>query len=261
VNVGPHSSFRSPTAHRNRMLEILDGHEFAPSELGENLREIRLINRGLGWRRTTLRELIRVVEQERLTSFSYLDVATGSGDLPLALLKQANRRGWPIDAHALDLNPAILEEARRYLGNAPVSLHLGDGRALPFAGGTFDIVTCVLSLHHLPPDDAVVLLRELARVSRRAWILVDLERSLPAYLGARWLRVLLRNRLTLHDAPASILRAYTLTELQTLLDRAGVPSAGVTRQFPFRLVVRGVAGAGALAQAPHPLPVRPWRTV
>jgi SAM-dependent methyltransferase len=207
--------------------------------LAGNLREIRLLNRGLGWTPATLRLIERIVAERDLRAFSALDVATGSADLPLALLERARQRGWTVQAAGLDGSDAVLAVARRYLGAAPVALHRSDARALPFPDRSIDLLTCALALHHFPPKDAVLVLRELARVARVAWLVVDLDRSLPAYLAARALRPLLRNRLTRHDAPASVLRAYTLPELRDLLLEAGLPRARVSTQFPFRLVAYG----------------------
>lgn len=223
------------------MRELLDGVACSPEELDENLREIRLLNRGLGWTRATLALIERLVAERGMRTFSALDVATGSADLPMALLRRATRRGWTVRAEALDVSEAVLAVARRHVGTAPVALHLGDARALPFADRSIDLVTCVLALHHFPPEEAVAVLRELARVARMAWLVVDLERSLPAYVGARALLPLLRSRLTRHDAPASVLRAYTRSELRDLVARAGIERARVGAQFPFRLVAHGPA--------------------
>jgi hypothetical protein len=107
----------------------------------------------------------------------------------------------------------------------------------------------VLSLHHFAPDDAVMVLREVARVARRAWLVVDVERGFLPYLGALAMRILLRSPLTRHDAPATVLRAYTLAELKTLLARAGLQHARVTTQIPFRLVAYDLRAA-PLAPSP-----------
>jgi ubiquinone/menaquinone biosynthesis C-methylase UbiE len=164
----------------------------------------------------------------------------------LALLRRARKRGWTVDAHALDSSADVLDAARGHIGSAPVRLHEGDARALPFADRSFDVVSCALALHHFAPDETPIVLRELARVARRGWVVVDLERSFVAYVGARLLRLVLRNRLTRHDAPASVLRAYTPTELQVLLEKAGVDQAVVATQFPFRLVAYGTCPATSI---------------
>jgi len=234
---------QSPTTRRNGIGELLDGDSLGPDALAANLREIRLINRGLGWTAITVQLIEDLARGEGLQSWSYLDVATGSGDLPRAVLHRAIGRSWAIEAHGLDASDAVLGVARQYLGEAPVALHLGDARVLPFADRSIDVVSCALALHHFAPDDATLVLRELARVARRAWLLVDLERSFPAYLGALALRLLMRSPVTRQDAPASVLRAYTLPELRALLDSAGLGNAYAGTRFPFRLVAWGTPTA------------------
>jgi SAM-dependent methyltransferase len=234
------------------MREFLDEPGIPMPSLADNLREIRRINRGLGWTGAMLRLITRVVTEADLKQFSYLDVASGSGDLPRALLAYARRRRWAIEAAAVDWSPEVLTVARRYLGDLPVALHLGDARALPFPDHSIDVVSCVLSLHHFAPDDAVQVLREVARVARRAWLVVDVERGLLPYLGALAMRVLLRSPLTRHDAPATVLRAYTLAELQDLLARADLPQARVAVQIPFRLVAYDILDTpGSAAAVPR----------
>lgn len=221
------------------MRELLDGEDLDPRLLAGNLREIRLINRYLGWNGAGVRIVERLAREAGLRCFSYLDVATGSGDLPRAVLRSASRSGRQVEVAALDYSPAVLAAARDYLGSAPVALYQGDARALPFPDHHFDIVSFALALHHFAPDEAAQILRELARVSRRAWLVVDAERSFPAYLGVNAMRLLLRNPLTRHDAPASVLRAYTLPELRGILDRTGLDDAHAASQFPFRLIAWG----------------------
>jgi hypothetical protein len=82
-------------------------------------------------------------------------------------------------------------------------------------------------------------LRELARVSRRAVVVSDLERSLPNWLGALVLgaTVWRGNRLTRHDGPLSVRRSFTAAELVELAERAGFTGARAYRHFPWRLIL------------------------
>jgi SAM-dependent methyltransferase len=80
-----------------------------------------------------------------------LDVAAGPGFLSAALMPEVAR------AVAFDSAEALLAHAPE--GVERVS---GDANSLPFDDGSFDIVTCVHSLHHLP--DASAALVEMARV-------------------------------------------------------------------------------------------------
>jgi hypothetical protein len=81
------------------------------------------------------------------------------------------------------------------------------------------------------------LLRELRRVARVAPLVTDLRRSRAAWAGASLLTALCtRNRLTRHDAPLSVLRAYTPREALQLAREAGWRNPRV-RQAPFYRMV------------------------
>lgn len=139
---------------------------------------------------------------------------------------------------ACDISEDVLAEARSVVGDAPIDLVSADVRRLPWPDRSFDLVTCNLALHHLGPGDAERALREMWRVARRAMVVVDLERGYTAYIGA-WLatHVLVRNRLTRHDGPLSVLRAYTAQELGDLARRAGLRHFTIRRHPFFRMAL------------------------
>jgi ubiquinone/menaquinone biosynthesis C-methylase UbiE len=101
---------------------------------------------------------------------------------------------------------------------------------------SFDVVLCSLSLHHFAPGEAVQVLREMDRLSRAGFILNDIRRCLGGFAAA-WgaSRIATRNRLTRHDMPLSVLRAYTPNELRALLRQAGIRDATVTTHPLFRM--------------------------
>jgi len=104
-----------------------------------------------------------------------LDVATGTGRLPLALLREhLAARGGRIAA--LDLSPGMLRQARAKLrphGDA-VRLIRHDAGRLPFEDGTFDAVTCLESLEFMPRPQAVLL--EMVRVLAPGGVLLVTNR-------------------------------------------------------------------------------------
>jgi ubiquinone/menaquinone biosynthesis C-methylase UbiE len=107
---------------------------------------------------------------------------------------------------------------------------------MPFADASVEIVTCAFALHHFSPGVAAGLLCEMARVARIGVIVTDLCRSHAAYWGARLLALGFRNRLTRHDGPLSVLRAYTAAEVRSWMARAGL--RGMVHAEPlFRLVM------------------------
>ncbi len=223
---------------RREAEELLDRAGHDPAELAANLRDIRTVNRLAGGVATVLRHLPGLLcDIPRDRPVEILDLATGCGDIPLSLVAWANRQGRPLHLTVTDRSPEILAEARRTLADVPgVTFTVCDARAVPMPERSFDIVLCSLSLHHFAPGEAVQVLREMDRLSRTGFILNDIRRCLAGYVAA-WgaSRVATRNRLTRHDMPLSVLRAYTPDELRALLRQAGIPDATVTTHPLFRM--------------------------
>ena len=102
-----------------------------------------------------------------------LDVATGTGRLPRALLRQPAFEGRVI---AIDLSRRMLREAVRRTAQFSDRLTYiwQDARELPFDEGTFDAVACLEALEFTP--DPVEVLGELVRVLRPGGVLLVTNR-------------------------------------------------------------------------------------
>jgi SAM-dependent methyltransferase len=64
----------------------------------------------------------------------------------------------------VDVNSTVLEKVRSYLPG--VELHAGGAESLPFPDASFDCVTCIEVLEHIPPDLRTRALAEMRRVLR-----------------------------------------------------------------------------------------------
>jgi ubiquinone/menaquinone biosynthesis C-methylase UbiE len=201
-------------------------------ELEANLRDIAFANARLGGTAPVVRAL------RRFGARRVLDVGSGAGDVPLALVRDSARRGVQVQVTCLDHSEQMLAIARRATGGDPgLSFVRADGGALPYPDGAFDVVTCTLALHHFEPEGARTLLRELRRVARLSPVVCDLRRS-PVAFAATWLwSRTSRNRLTRHDAPLSVRRAYTPGEALALARDAGWRAPRVRREPFFRMTL------------------------
>ena len=147
-----------------------------------------------------------------------------------ARIENARRKEPAVELLAADLHPQMLQLARRWNDGLPIRFLRCDARRLPFRDRSVDVVLCSLMLHHLTEADAVQALRELGRVARRRLIVNDLRRSRVAYVLIWLITRFSRNRLTRCDSPASVERAFTPAELESL-----ARAAGLDRQGSFRL--------------------------
>ncbi|MFN8559794.1 MAG: methyltransferase domain-containing protein [Dehalococcoidia bacterium] len=199
-----------------------------------NLRDLRLLNRTLGWSTVVGREVDRVMHARDLRRATLLDIATGSGDIPRYLVRPRRYSRPEPGGLASDLSAAVLAEARSVAAGEDLPFLRPTPQRCRSATAPFDIITCCLAAHHLEPAALTRALAEMRRVARHAVIVSDLVRGRFAYVartadGA----VALRNRLTAHDAPVSVLRAYTPAEIAALARAAGLRRVIVRRaRFP-----------------------------
>jgi SAM-dependent methyltransferase len=229
--------------YRRRQQELMDDDAVDARQLAIALRFIRGINRFLGYTRATLGHLKRFSRSwRRGQTIRILDVATGSADVPRAILRWADRSGWDvrivaIDRHTLTLN-AALAAARR---DARLALVQADALRLSFADSSFDYVISSMFLHHLDDDAAVAVLAEMNRVASRGLIAADLLRSSRAYA---WITLftLFTTRMICHDARVSVAQAFRKSEVLALRDRAGIRFAQFHRHFGHRFVLAGEKG-------------------
>jgi demethylmenaquinone methyltransferase/2-methoxy-6-polyprenyl-1,4-benzoquinol methylase len=145
----------------------------------------RVLSLGLdrGWRR----RLVDVLELR--PGARVLDLATGTGDVALTLL----RRSPGIDVVGLDPSRRMLELARTKLRGAARRCWLSEGvaEALPFPDRAFDAVTLAFGIRNVPDRERA--LRDIARVLRPGGRLGILELAEPrsgwvAPLSRFWVR-------------------------------------------------------------------------
>jgi demethylmenaquinone methyltransferase/2-methoxy-6-polyprenyl-1,4-benzoquinol methylase len=113
-----------------------------------------------------------------------LDVAGGTGDLALGLLRQVGKDGRVVLS---DINPHMLEAGRDRLLDAGFagSMHclLADAERLPFGDDSFDCVTIGFGLRNV--TDKAAALRSMHRVLRPGGQLLVLEFSTPVAPGLK----------------------------------------------------------------------------
>lgn len=230
-------------ALRRDLEEILDRPDVDRRLLSGNLRDLRLLNARLLWSAALWRDVETLLRRHRIAEPHLLDIATGSADVPHHAVRNARRRGIHLRAVGSDRSAEILAEARQRAGSV-VQLVQHTAERLPFRDRSFDVVTCCLAAHHLDPESLRQTLTEMWRVCRVGVIVADLARSRTGYVLARGMALVLRNPLTAHDGPVSVLRAYTPDELGDMARSANLGHVRVRTVFPARLALIAEREAG-----------------
>lgn len=210
--------------------ELIDDPKQLDSDFRASMTDVQRANRFLGGTKVVTRHAtswLRAAKSDPVFAgrpVTFLDVATGSGDLPKAILEIARRENVPVRIVALDFSAPILRFARHEVrGRSDIRLIRGDAFRLPCADSSIDYVLCSLAFHHLGYTGSVDVLREMERVARRGWLVNDLRRAWSAWFLFRAVSTLMgMNRLTRHDGPASVLRAYSLSEYRSMPEALGL---------------------------------------
>jgi SAM-dependent methyltransferase len=222
--------------------EILDSDACSPADVEISMRDLGRINRWFGGVATTQKMVERAARASGMKQLSVLEVAAGSGEVPEIVRRKLARQGISLDV-------TLLDRARTHLpGNHaeenPIPENhgvVGDAFALPFADGTFDLVSCCLFAHHLHTQRLAEFVREGLRVSRRAVLINDLVRH-PLHLALAFAGFpLMRSRVAWLDGLISVRRAYVPDEIRSMLASALSPEAAprveISRNYLFRMGV------------------------
>lgn len=219
--------------------EIQDQDDLDITLLHQALKGLKRINFWTRSYRVLWPSIRRLAHESGARRLSVLDIATGAGDIPIALWHRARREGLQLDIEGCDRNPHTVayaqEEAARK--QAPIRFFTWDALAEDFPK-KYDIVTSSLFLHHLDEDQAVLLLRRMARTAMRLALINDLRRGplsfMLAYLCSR---VLLLSQVNRVDSLRSLRAAFTLAEGRMLAERASWTGATLRKHGPCRFLL------------------------
>jgi len=220
--------------------ERMDDPTLSPTDHKQALRGLQRINRWTGNAKVVWRPIRFLAESLRLEPMTVLDVATGSGDVPVQMLRFAERRGIHLDVHACDISQTALDFAKgSHKENTSISFFLLDIISDPIPQ-MYDVVTCTTFLHHLARNDAHKALAKMRDAARRQVVIVDLERGTLNWLLV-WLgcHVLTRSSIVHFDGPQSVRAAFTMSEIRSIAVDVGFRSLRLYRSWPCRFVLVG----------------------
>jgi ubiquinone/menaquinone biosynthesis C-methylase UbiE len=220
--------------------ERIDVGDYTQAEYERFLKEIRFINDRLGDRSALEATLLADVERRDLTSCSVLDVGAGSGALLGVIADFARNTGREATLVGLDLNRLSVSEIAEEASTHPEITPLrGDALSLPFADASFDYSICSLFTHHLTDRQIVPVLREMSRVARRGILVIDLERSVKAWVLYQLFCAAFRiSPLVRQDGSLSIRKGFLQDELREFGENARLANITVEKHSPYRVVMR-----------------------
>ena len=227
---------------RQRVMEPedIDDPALEKDQLFGALRGLTTINFLSASAASVWQPMVRLARERKQARLRILDVATGGGDIPLALWQKGKRAGLRLEILGVDISERALEFAARQCASCGSDVRfeqrdiLRDG--LPEG---FDVIVSSLFLHHLTNDQAGQLLAAAALATKNLVLINDLRRAqyglTLAYFAGH---ILSSSPVVRVDAIRSVRAAFTMQEALAMAEAAGMRGATVRRRWPARYLLQ-----------------------
>jgi SAM-dependent methyltransferase len=200
--------------------ELMDRPQNDRQELRAALRELEALNRRFGGHRYTLRFMEQRLRPGR--SYRILDLGTGGGDFPRAMVTWARAHRISLVIDAVDASEDVLTLAREFSRRFPEIRFFEENAERYEASHYYDLVHCSLAMHHFSAAGAVEVLKRCKDLTREFVLVTDLERSLWTRAAVHVANIAFRNHgMTVQDGDTSAQRAFSFREFNALAKGAG----------------------------------------
>lgn len=224
---------------RVRIPELMDAPDLPVDVHQQALLGLARLNRVSGVSGRIYGHLRRLADARPNRRLRLLDVASGSGDLPIGWAVRAKRDGIDLQIATTDFSATAVKEQRVAAARAGVKIDAIQHDCMngPLPGG-FDVVTCSLFMHHLDRHEACTLLRSMQHATDGSIIVCDLERTrVNLALVAIASHGLSRSHIVHHDASVSVRSAFTMSEFRSLATETLARPVRIRRLFPCRFLM------------------------
>jgi 2-polyprenyl-3-methyl-5-hydroxy-6-metoxy-1,4-benzoquinol methylase len=227
---------------RSTSIEIMDDLDCKGEVVDQTLRELDFINQWLGGNAVTInavKSVWRSIPKDQTIAIA--DLGCGSGEMLRILARLAKKANRKVELKGFDANSNITNFATNHSKDFNISYHSINVFSPEFQQQKFDIVLATLFMHHFTEVELISLFSSLKKQTTTAIIINDIHRHPLAYDSIKLLtKVFSRSAMVKFDAPLSVLRAFTKTELQTILRKAKISYYELTWKWAFRwqLIIR-----------------------
>jgi SAM-dependent methyltransferase len=150
---------------RNEFMKISEKHNIQ-SKLGEET--TGGIDRGNNRVKSIEKYVLRKQSGTQISPTCYLDVGCFDGSISSSIAKYFNLN--KLQAHGVDIKS--YDNAGGY---SNITFSQYDGRILPYSNKSFDLITCLMVLHHIPDNNLNILMSEINRVMKPNGVVIIRE--------------------------------------------------------------------------------------
>lgn len=225
---------------RSNEPELMDDLTLSSTELQRNLDELDAYNYYFGGKNVLISALNKI-EKKYNREFKdktivIADLGCGSGELLRIIARWAAEKNLAVELIGIDASPFVVNYAIAKTTAYPnIKYQMLDIFSDEFKKLQFDIVTINSVTHHFSDAALVHLFKQLSSQTHFALLVNDLQRHWLSYYFVRGMTKIFNfSHFYKHDAPLSVLRAFSQQELIDLLHQANLGSYDIRWAWAFR---------------------------
>lgn len=234
---------KSRFSQRSNQIEIMDDLDCKGDVVNQTLKEIEVINRWLGGNKVTIAGIKHLINKKELKEISIIDLGCGGGDILKEIADWGRLNKIKLNLTGIDANPNIIDFAKSNTsGYSEIECVVQNIFSEDFTRRKSDIIIATLFTHHLNNEELAALMKNLRKQSRIGVVINDLHRHWLAYYSIKMLTsIFSKSAMVKYDAPLSVLRAFSRTDLLTIMGKASIDDFKLNWKWAFRwqLIIPG----------------------
>lgn len=222
---------------RSEGIEIMDDLNCSGEVVDQTLRELEVINTWLGGNQVTINGIAKLFKHIYPSKeITIIDVGCGGGDMLRLIDRWAKKKNKKVKLIGIDANATIIAFAKENLKDlSHIELKTIDIFSEEFQSLKCDIVIGTLFFHHFSQQQLCSFFNKLREQVGVGMVINDIHRHPLAYHSIKMLTSLFsKSAMVKFDAPLSVLRAFTNSELKEILSSAGIQDYTIQWKWAFR---------------------------
>ncbi len=223
-------------SHRSYQKELLD-QDFIPfADIKQNIKELDFINKWLGGHKITVDAFKHLAKGKN--KISLCEIGCGGGDNLNAIYRWCQKKKIELAITGIDIKEECIDYAKSHKRIPAADWVINDYKKVFFEVKP-DIIFSSLFCHHFRDEELIFQLNWMKQNSKVGFFINDLHRNFLAYYSIKFLTWLFsKSYLVKNDAPLSVARGFSKSELKSLCNKAGARQAKVTWKWAFRFIIK-----------------------
>ena len=221
---------------RSYQKELLDRDDIPFADIQQNMKELNFINTHLGGHAITISGFKNLLADKK--TISVCEIGSGGGDNLNAINKFCSEKSINAKFTGIDINGDCIAFAKENSQISNIDFIVSDYKKIDFGFDKPDIIFSSLFCHHFTDEQLIVMMQWMKENSKLGFFINDLHRHKLAYHFIKFAtNFFSKSYLVKNDAPLSVLRGFTKSEWQNILEKAGIKNYSIKWKWAFRFLI------------------------